>query len=71
MRTLNEIERAVSELSPEDLAAFRAWFTEFDRNNHRDSSTKLSEFFRQSPLAEVAVTGELDLSCDRRLSVDR
>jgi hypothetical protein len=30
MRTLNEIERAVSELSQEDLAAFRAWFAEFD-----------------------------------------
>jgi hypothetical protein len=28
--TLNEIEQAVSQLSPEDLAAFRAWFAEFD-----------------------------------------
>ena len=30
MSTLNEIEQAVSQLSPEDLAAFRAWFAEFD-----------------------------------------
>ena len=30
MNTLQEIERAVSQLSPEDLAAFRAWFAEFD-----------------------------------------
>ncbi|WP_444980514.1 hypothetical protein [Microseira wollei] len=30
MNTLQEIERAVSQLSPEDLAAFRIWFTEFD-----------------------------------------
>ncbi|MBD2385383.1 hypothetical protein [Cylindrospermum sp. FACHB-282] len=30
MSTLNEIERAVSQLSPEELAAFRAWFAEFD-----------------------------------------
>lgn len=28
--TLNEIEQAVSQLSPEDLAAFWAWFAEFD-----------------------------------------
>ena len=30
MNTLQEIERAVSQLSPEELAAFRAWFAEFD-----------------------------------------
>lgn len=30
MRTLQDIEHAVSHLSPEDLAAFRAWFAEFD-----------------------------------------
>jgi hypothetical protein len=30
MTTLNEIERAVSQLSPEELAVFRTWFAEFD-----------------------------------------
>ncbi|QSJ15405.1 hypothetical protein JYQ62_26685 [Nostoc sp. UHCC 0702] len=30
MSSLNEVELAVSQLSPEDLAAFRAWFAEFD-----------------------------------------
>ncbi|MBW4508373.1 MAG: hypothetical protein KME64_17935 [Scytonematopsis contorta HA4267-MV1] len=30
MQTLQEIELAVSLLSPEELAAFRAWFAEFD-----------------------------------------
>jgi hypothetical protein len=30
MNTLNEVELAVSQLSPEDLAAFRTWFAEFD-----------------------------------------
>jgi len=30
MTTLNEIERAVRQLSPEELAAFRTWFAEFD-----------------------------------------
>ncbi|NEN93592.1 MAG: hypothetical protein F6K48_33840 [Okeania sp. SIO3H1] len=27
---VEEIERAVSQLSPEELAVFRAWFAEFD-----------------------------------------
>ncbi|WP_041933777.1 hypothetical protein [Gloeothece verrucosa] len=30
MKTLQEIEEAVSQLSPEDLAAFRNWFAQFD-----------------------------------------
>jgi hypothetical protein len=30
MSTAREIEHAVSQLSSEELAAFRAWFTEFD-----------------------------------------
>jgi hypothetical protein len=30
MSTVHEIEKAVQGLSPEDLAAFRAWFAEYD-----------------------------------------
>jgi len=30
MSTVQEIEEAIRQLSPEDLAAFRAWFAEFD-----------------------------------------
>ncbi|MEA5505912.1 hypothetical protein VB735_22900 [Halotia wernerae UHCC 0503] len=30
MSTLQDIERAVSQLSSEELATFRAWFAEFD-----------------------------------------
>jgi hypothetical protein len=30
MSTINEIERAVTELSPAELARFRTWFLEFD-----------------------------------------
>jgi hypothetical protein len=30
MNTLQEIERAVSQLSQDELADFRAWFAEFD-----------------------------------------
>lgn len=30
MSTLQDLERTVKQLSTEDLAAFRAWFAEFD-----------------------------------------
>jgi hypothetical protein len=30
MSTVREIEAAVAQLSPEDRAAFRAWYAEFD-----------------------------------------
>lgn len=30
MKTLKEIELAISQLSEEELASFRTWFTEFD-----------------------------------------
>jgi hypothetical protein len=30
MSSIQEIEQAIRQLSPEDLSAFRAWFIEFD-----------------------------------------
>ena len=30
MSTIQEIQAALSELSPEELSVFRAWFAEFD-----------------------------------------
>ena len=30
MSTLREAEQVISQLPPEELAAFRAWFSEFD-----------------------------------------
>jgi hypothetical protein len=30
MSSLEEIEKVISQLSPEELAAFRVWFAEFD-----------------------------------------
>lgn len=30
MKSLQEIERAISQLSADELAAFRVWFAEFD-----------------------------------------
>ena len=37
-------------------------------DQHQALPTGLSEFFRQSPLAEVAAAGELNLERDRSLS---
>ena len=31
MSTLQDIEKAVQELSPDQLATFRAWFVEYDQ----------------------------------------
>ena len=31
MSTLQDVEKAVQELSPDQLAAFRAWFVEYDQ----------------------------------------
>jgi hypothetical protein len=33
LNTLEEIERAVSQLSPEELSAFRLWFAQFDTDS--------------------------------------
>lgn len=30
MSTIEDLERAVRQLAPDELAAFRAWFAEFD-----------------------------------------
>jgi hypothetical protein len=62
MSALHKAERVVSQLSPEDLAAFRVWVAKFDRANRKNSCTKLFEFFRQSPLAEASATEEFDFN---------
>jgi hypothetical protein len=33
MTSLQEIEAAISQLSPDELTAFRVWFAEFDAEN--------------------------------------
>jgi hypothetical protein len=77
--TVQELEQQLLRLSPADklrviqlLAQSLNTFWNNDQNNNQAGSpTKLSEFFRQSPLAEAAATGELDLSRDRSLPSDR
>lgn len=48
--TIHEIEKAITELSPKELARFRHWFDEFDAQawdeqfEHDAESGKLDEF---------------------------
>jgi hypothetical protein len=56
MSTIDEIERAVTDLSPEDLSRFREWFLEFDAE----------AWDRQ--FEEDAAAGRLDALADEALS---
>ena len=61
------------EQTPEALLIqfMQVWRSTKQTSKVNQSPTKLSEFFRQSPLAELAVNGELDLSRDKSLPPDR
>jgi hypothetical protein len=73
--TVQELEQQLLGLPPtEKLRLIQILAQSLDglwRDKKEDSPAKLSEFFRQSPLAEVAATGDLDLDRDRSLSRDR
>lgn len=73
--TVQELEQQLLHLSPTDKLRIIQLLAEslnvlWDSTSQKPSNT-LSEFFRQSPLAEVTATGELDLSRDRSLPIDR
>ena len=55
MSTIEEAKQAVQQLSPTDLAAFRAWFTDFD-----------AEIWDQQFERDVAA-GRLDALADEAL----
>ena len=55
MSSIQEIEHAIRELSPEELAAFRAWFAEFDAG------------VWDRELAEYVAAGRLDALADEAL----
>jgi hypothetical protein len=55
MSIVQEIEQAVRRLSPEDLAAFRAWFAAFDSG------------LWDRQLAEAVAAGRLDSLADEAL----
>lgn len=65
---IREIEQTPEALLIQFMQVWRS--TKQTLSSHQ-SPTKLSEFFRESPLSELAATGELDLSRDKSLSPDR
>jgi hypothetical protein len=65
---IHEIEQTPEALLIQFMQVWRSTKQTLSINK---SPTKLSEFFRQSPLAELAANGELDLSRDKSLSPDR
>jgi hypothetical protein len=73
--TVQELEQQLLDLPPtEKLRIIQILAKSLDtlwNDKKQDSPARLSEFFRQSPLAEVAATGDLDLDRDRSLSQDR
>ncbi|MBE9115169.1 hypothetical protein IQ249_04575 [Lusitaniella coriacea LEGE 07157] len=73
--TVQELEQKLLRLSPSDklriIQLLAQSLNSLWRSTPQEPSSKLSEFFHQSPLGEVAATVELDLSRDRTLPVDR
>jgi hypothetical protein len=67
---IQEIEQAPEESLIELMQLWQLAKQKF-ADSTKLSPTKLSEFFRQSPLVEVVATGELDLSRDRTPPIDR
>jgi len=54
--TVKELEKAVAQLSPEELAEFRAWFQDYD----------MDEWDRQ--IARDAAAGKLDKFADEAIA---
>ncbi len=63
----------IEEAPEESLIKFmELWQLAKQASTHPENyPIKLSEFFHQSPLAEVVATDELDFSRDHSLAVDR
>jgi len=70
-----ELEQQLLRLSPTDklhmIQVLAQSLNALWSEKLQDSPPKLSEFFRHSPLAEVAITEDLDLNRDRSLPHDR
>jgi hypothetical protein len=56
MPTLEDIERAVSELPPEQLARFRAWFEEFEATRFDQRIERDAKAGQLDRLAEQALS---------------
>jgi len=70
-----ELEQQLLRLSPTDklhmIQVLAQSLNALWSDKPQDPPPKLSEFFRQSPLTEVAITGDLNLNRDRSLPHDR
>jgi len=55
MRTLEEIEKAVTKLTPEQIAKFRAWFEEFQERAFDEQIERDVEAGKLDRLAEEAL----------------
>jgi len=55
MSSVDDIEKAVSRLPPEDLARFRAWFEEFEAARFDHKIERDAETGRLDRLAEQAL----------------
>jgi hypothetical protein len=56
MTTLEEIEKAVSKLSPDELARFRTWFEQFEAARFDRKLEQDAKGGRLDQLAEQAIT---------------
>jgi hypothetical protein len=59
MTTVDDIERAVAKLSPEDLAAFRAWFEAFEAERFDERIARDAAGGKLDRLAEEALAAHL------------
>jgi hypothetical protein len=57
MTTVEEIEQAVTELSPDQLARFRAWFEEFEAAGFDEKIERDAKAGRLDRLADQALAG--------------
>ena len=53
--TIQEIERAISELSPDELARFREWFEEFDARVWDEQLERDARSGKLNKLADKAI----------------
>jgi hypothetical protein len=56
MSAIQEIERAVSKLSPDDLASFRNWFAEFEARIWDEQFEKDANSGKLDKLANEAIS---------------
>ncbi|HVS80989.1 MAG TPA: hypothetical protein VHE60_04585 [Pyrinomonadaceae bacterium] len=56
MSSIQEIERAVSNLSPDDLASFRDWFAEFEARIWDEQFEKDANSGKLDKLANEAIS---------------